>query len=290
MMSRTREQRGLGLMNIGIVGLGLIGASMAKSIKRLDRFKIYGYDISSDVISKSLELGIIDEVLPPDKLSECDIVLLALYSGDTVNYINTHYDKIKPEAIIVDTCGVKKTVCEELFPLAKEKSFNFIGGHPMAGLEFSGFNHSVEDLFDGASMILVPDETREQSREVNKLKALFLEIGFGQIVFASAEEHDKMIAYTSQLAHIVSSAYIKNPFATSHKGFSAGSFHDMTRVAKLNETMWTELFMDNKSYLVSDIDILMTKLSEFRDAITDNKREKLMTLLKEGREIREALL
>ena len=152
----------------------------------------------------------------------------------------------------------------------------------MAGLEHSGFDHAVTTLFHNASMILTP--TKGNIQDVEKVVKLFTSIGFTNIQVATPEEHDQMIAFTSQLAHVVSSAYIKSPAAMKHNGFSAGSYRDLTRVAKLNENMWTELFLDNPDFLVQEIDEIISHLQEYSDAIRRRDKETLRALLKDGRE------
>ena len=182
-----------------------------------------------------------------------------------------------------DLCGVKRSVCEQLAPIAKEYGFGYIGGHPMAGRERGGFVHSSEELFTGASMILTPDQSTDM-RMLETLKAFFTDIGFAGLTFSTPEEHDRIIAYTSQLAHLVSSAYIKSPEAQRRRGFSAGSFRDMTRVAHLDEAMWTELFLDDADFLAEQLDILIDHLSEYRAALKAHDAEQLQALLKDGRE------
>ena len=263
--------------------MGLIGGSMAKAIKLKTKNKVFGYDISVSEMKKALLLEAVDEELTDEGLSSCDIVILAIYPQDTINYIADHAHLIKKDAIVMDCCGVKRDVCASIWPLAKEYGFTFVGGHPMAGIEYSGFNHARENLFLNASMIFVPPaDVRIQVMET--LKKLCLEIGFGNIVMTTAETHDKIIACTSQLAHVVSSAYVKSPTATEYKGFTAGSFRDMTRVAKLNEKMWTELFIENKDNLISEIDSLIERLQEYSSVLKTDDEEKLLKLLKEGRE------
>ncbi|PWM72422.1 MAG: prephenate dehydrogenase/arogenate dehydrogenase family protein [Bacillota bacterium] len=273
-------------MNIGIVGLGLIGGSIAKAVKKNTPHAVYGADVNAESLKKALLTGAIDGEL--QDLSALDMLIVALYPAASVRYVEENADKIPKKCIVLDTAGVKKAVCDVLFPLAREKGFTFIGGHPMAGVEFSGFDHSREALFKNASMILVPDKTVTIS-ELETAKELFIAIGFTRIQFAAPEEHDKMIALTSQLAHVLSSAYVKSPSALSHKGFSAGSFRDMTRVARLNEEMWTELFFDNKENLLTEIDGLIERLGEYKCALYENDAETMKQLLKEGRE-RKALV
>ena len=272
-------------MNIGIVGLGLIGGSIAKAIKKNTNHRVYGSDINEESLRKAVLVGAIDGKLTD--LSALDLLIVALYPSAIIRYVEENADKIPKECIVTDTAGVKKVICDVLFPLAREKGFIYIGGHPMAGVEFSGFDHSREALFKNASMILVPDKTVTIAA-LETMKELFTAIGFTRIQFATPEEHDKMIALTSQLAHVLSSAYVKSPSALSHKGFSAGSFRDMTRVARLNEEMWTELFFDNKENLLTEIDGLIERLGEYKCALYENDAEIMKQLLKEGRE-RKAL-
>ncbi len=273
-------------MTIGVVGLGLIGGSIAKALKKNTPHTVLGYDTDESVMKKALLVGACDGVL--NDVSLLDILIVALYPSATVEYIKSVAAKLKPTATVIDADGVKGYVCKELFPLAKEYGFTFIGGHPMAGMEFSGFDYSKEALFNNASMILVPD-TNVKITVLEEIKELFLSLGFTRIQISTADEHDKMIALTSQLAHILSSAYVKSPSAINHKGFSAGSFQDMTRVARLNEKMWTELFFENKENLLIEIDGLIERLKEYKTALYQDDTETMFMLLKEGRE-RKALV
>lgn len=273
-------------MNIGIVGLGLIGGSIAKALKKNTPHAVYGADTDAESLKKAVLVGAIDGELK--SLAGLDVLIVALYPAATVEYVRENADRIPKNCIVLDTAGVKRAVCGELFPLAREKGLTFVGGHPMAGVEFSGFDHSREALFKNASMILVPDKNITIDK-LELLKELFMSVGFTRIQISTPEEHDKMIALTSQLAHVLSSAYVKSPSALSHKGFSAGSFRDMTRVAKLNEEMWTELFFDNKENLLTEIDGLIERLGEYKCALYEDDRETMKQLLKEGRE-RKALV
>lgn len=276
-------------MNIGIAGLGLIGGSLAKGIKENTGHTVFGYDIDENVIKKALLCEAIDDTLSSSTLPSCDIILIALYPGLCVEYVRRHAHEFASNTLVVDCAGVKRAVCDPIGQIAKAYDWQYIGGHPMAGREHSGFNHAQGDLFQNASMILTPDaqitlETRA------KLKAFFLEAGFASVRFTTPDEHDSMIAYTSQLAHIVSGAYVKNPLSRQHKGFSAGSFQDMTRVARLNECMWTELMMDNADLLVPSLDDLIMRLTQYRDALARKDEDALFELLKEGRIMKESLI
>ena len=272
-------------MKIGIIGLGLIGGSLAKALRKNTEHTVWGYDISKSVCLKAKVVGAIDAELDEEKLSKCELIIMALYPRDTVEYVTANQERFKKGCIIMDCCGVKRVVCEPLFTLAEKCGFTFIGAHPMAGIEFSGFDHSQNSLFDKASMIMVPNPDTDISI-TSAVKALFLEIGFSHVQISTPEEHDKIIACTSQMAHIVSSVYVKSPTATQFKGFSAGSFADMTRVAKLNAAMWTELFQENADYLVEEIDGFMEQMAKYKTALLNNDRDRLMEILEEGNRIK----
>lgn len=274
-------------MKIAIIGLGLIGGSIAKSIKGTTGHTVYGYDINDTVVKKAQLLAAIDEPLTDDLLAQCDLTIVALYPQAAIDFVTKKQDIFKKESIVLDCCGVKQVVCKAIEPISLKNNFVFIGGHPMAGLEHSGFDHAQSTLFHNASMILTP--TKGNIQDVEKVIHLLNAIGFSNIQVATPEEHDRMIAFTSQLAHVVSSAYIKSPSALKHNGFSAGSYKDLTRVAKLNEHMWTELFLDNPEFLSEEINRIISHLEEYRDALKSNDKETLCKLLKEGRE-RKALI
>ena len=270
-------------MNVGIVGLGLIGGSMAKSIKIRTAHTVWGVDLDAETMTLARLSGAIDGALSDEKLPVCDLILVAIRPAAAVNWVMEHAATISKSAIVVDLCGVKRSVCAALEPVAHDYGFAYIGGHPMAGRERGGFVHSSEELFSGASMILTPD-ARTDMRMLETLKAFFTDIGFAGLTFSTPDEHDRIIAYTSQLAHIVSSAYVKSPEAERRRGFSAGSFRDMTRVAHLDEAMWTELFLDDADYLNEELTILIQHLIEYREAIAARDAVRLETLLREGRE------
>lgn len=269
-------------MEIGIVGLGLIGGSLAKAISQNTDHTVYGFDISDTVVKKAVLVNAIEQPLTDELLPHCDMVIVALYPQATIDYVKAHADLFKKDSIVLDCGGVKGIVCDALIPLAEEKGFLFIGGHPMAGLEHSGFTYAKKSLFNNASMIFTP--TRGPIEKIETLKELFTSIGFTNIEIATAADHDRKIAFTSQLAHVVSNAYIKSPTAMEHVGFSAGSYKDLTRVAKLNEHMWTELFLENAENLANEIDTIIENLQKYSTAIKENDADTLRELLKDGRE------
>ena len=275
-------------MTIGIVGLGLIGGSLARTIKVHTADTVLGMDIDRQTRMQADLLGAIDGPLTEDKVGTCDVIFVALYPAAIIQWVTEHAAQFKPGARVIDCGGVKQVVCNALDKLAEGKPWRFYGGHPMAGREFSGFRYAKDDLFDRASMILTP-VAGTSPEDLTWLKELFLTLGFRRVQFTTPQVQDEMIAYTSQLAHVVSSAYVKCPLAQKHKGFSAGSFADMTRVARLNEGMWTELFFDNKEALLPEITQLVENLAAYRDALASDDQEAMRRLLREGREVKEAL-
>ena len=275
-------------MKVGVVGLGLIGGSMAKATRKKTDCEVWGWDASKTVRSAARLVGAVDGFLDEGDPTDCDLVLIALYPQYTVDYVTKYADKFKKGAMVVDCAGVKRAVCEPLKAIADANQFIFCGGHPMAGIERSGFTYSTAHLFDGATMILTP-YTGEDIGELNNLSAFFKKLGFARMQVATDVEHDKMVAYTSQLAHVVASAYVKSELSPQFKGFSAGSFHDMTRVAKLNETMWTELFLDNSDYLADEVDDLIERLQGYSKVIRERDGVTLKAMLKEGKEKRLAV-
>jgi len=270
-------------MDIAVIGLGLIGGSIAKSLKKRTPHTVLGMDANPQVMYKARLLDAIDGEVNEERLAICDMVIVATWPKAAVSYVLDHAKGFKKGAMIVDVCGVKRAVCEPIWAAAKGADFTFVGGHPMAGVEYSGFDHATAALFDNASMILTPPPGTS-IQTLDFLKHFWRELGFARVVMTTPENHDRVIAYTSQLAHVTSSAYIRSPFALEHHGFSAGSFKDMTRVARLDEGMWTELFELNREPLLQELDGLIDHLSQYRDALRGGDSEALRALLKEGRE------
>ncbi len=272
-------------MIVGIVGLGLIGGSAAKAFKAAGHI-IYAYDINESVTGFARLEGVVDEELTTANIAACDLLLLTATPNASAGYLEKNASGISPKALVVDFCGTKEMICSLGFTLAKEYGFTFVGGHPMAGLQFSGYKYSKATLFNGASFILVPP-VHDDIVLFDRVKQALMPLGFKKFVVTTADFHDKMIAYTSQMCHVVSNAFIKSPTAKQHKGYSAGSFRDFTRVSRLNEAMWTELFLANKEHLLSELDLLITSLGEYRDAIVANDAETLQRLLRDGRIAKE---
>ena len=274
-------------MTAGIVGLGLIGGSMARAYKDAG-YAVYAADIDSAILEMSQLAGVTDGVLEEKTIGRCDIIIIALYPKAAVQWLRDNAALIAENTLVIDCCGVKREVCEPCFEIADKYGFVYAGGHPMAGTQYSGFKHSRANLFKGASMIIVPP-SYDDIELLERIKQALSPALFGRITISSAEEHDKMIAFTSQMAHVVSNAYIKSPTAKAHRGFSAGSYKDLTRVARLNEVMWTELFLENADNLSAELDFLITELSRYRDAIRGNDAGALCKLLAEGRKCKEVV-
>jgi len=274
-------------MTIGITGLGLIGGSMAKAYKEAGH-TVLGFDISPVPQGYAMMNHIIDGTLTQETAADCDLIFVALYPEATIAYMREIAPHMKKNAVLMDLCGIKKEVCDCGFALAEQYDIVYAGGHPMAGNRFSGIKHADAGLFKDQPMVLVPPKTDDMAL-LARLKALLAPAGFGKLTVTTAADHDARIAYTSQLAHVVSNAYIKSPTASLHHGFSAGSYLDMTRVAPLNEEMWAQLFVSNRDPLLHEIDILCDSLMAYKNALQSNDKEKLVALLKEGRERWEAI-
>lgn len=273
------------MSTIGIVGLGLIGGSMAKAIKFHTDHLVYGTDRNTDTMAMAFASGCIENELDRGSMGECALILLAVPPRAALAWGEENAPYIPKSAVVVDLCGVKRVICDKFGALAEQYGFTFLGGHPMAGKEHSGFKASTAYLFSGASMILTP-RGDEDPALLDRLHKFFLSLGFGVITYTTPAEHDRIIAYTSQLCHVTSSAFVKSPTAQTHMGFSAGSFRDMTRVALLDEDMWTQLLLADADYLTAELDTLIGHLREYREALSDRDQDGLRALLKEGRELK----
>lgn len=267
---------------IGVAGLGLIGGCMAKTIKAKTDCRIYGLEIRGEICQTALAENVIDAVLTKDNMADCDLLIVALYPGACISFVKEYIPFMRKGCIIVDCGGIKTDVCESLSSYCNENGVFFIGGHPMAGIEKSGYEYSFVGLFDNATMILCKDEYTD-AIAFETMKKFFRDLGFGAIRETDYKEHDEVIAFTSQMAHLVSSAYIKSPTCESRYGFSAGSFKDLTRVAYLNEDMWTELFLKNREPLLKEVNLFIDEVIKYRDALEKGDRDGLHNLLKEGR-------
>ena len=274
-------------MKVGICGLGLIGGSMAAAYRAAGH-EVFGFDIDETVVGYALLADVISGRLDCETVPQCELIFVALYPEATAEYLRDIAPSIDKRAVVIDLCGTKKRVCEVGFELAEKYGFTFVGGHPMAGKQYSGIKYAKATLFKGAPMVIVPPVFDDMAL-IDRIKGLLSPAGFGRLSVTTAQAHDRTIAFTSQLAHIVSNAYVKSPTAEGHKGFSAGSYKDLTRVAWLNENMWTELFLENKEPILFELDNIIASLSEYREAIAEDNREELRALLREGRVAKEKI-
>ena len=272
-------------MTAGIVGLGLIGGSLAKAYHEAGE-RVLAHDIDRDVLSFAVISGAVDEALTDETMAECDVILLAVRPAAAVEWLKNHAAKIDKHTVVIDCCGTKRKVCAACFPIAEQYGITYLGGHPMAGTQFSGFTYAKAILFVGAPMVRVPPRF-DDIELLSHVKDLLSPAGFGSYSVTTAEQHDEMIAFTSQMAHVVSNAYIKSPTAAQHKGFSAGSYKDMTRVAWLAPRMWAELFLENRDFLLKEIDCYIEHLSEYKTAMEHDDEETLIRLLDEGKKRKE---
>ena len=272
-------------MTVGIVGLGLIGGSFAKAYAEAGE-TVLACDRDRSILDFAVMSGVVAEELREENISRCDLILIAVYPAAAMAWLESMAGHIAKQTVVIDCCGTKRVICARCFPLAEEYGITFLGGHPMAGNHNSGFKYARSNLFHNAPMVIVPPSFDNISL-LDRVKELLSPAGFGRFSITTAEEHDEMIAFTSQLAHVVSNAYIKSPTASRHKGFSAGSYKDLTRVAWLNPDMWAELCMENGDHLIKELDGLIDNLMAYRNAVADGNRETLCGLLDEGKKRKE---
>ena len=272
-------------MTVGILGLGLIGGSLARAYK-LAGHTVYAKNLEPEMLSFAMLAGAVDGVLDEEAIPQCDLLLLAIYPEGSAAWLESNGERITRDTLVIDCCGTKQLVCSRCFPVARRCGFTFVGGHPMAGSQFSGFKYSRATLFQGAPMVLVPPVYDDMAL-LQRVKDALEPCGFGFFSVTTAEAHDRMIAFTSQMPHILSNAFIKSPTALEHKGFSAGSYRDLTRVAWLNPGMWTELFLENRENLLFELDQYIRSLTEYRDALQERDGQRLYRLLDEGKRRKE---
>lgn len=272
---------------IVIVGLGLIGGSLAKGFSQRAGRQVVGIDHDPEVIQQAIRCGAIVREGTIEDLQDAEFLFLCLYPQADIDFVTKYAGQIGKQCIVTDTCGIKNAVCPALKRLSDQYGFPFVGGHPMAGKERNGFSVSEAELFDGASYILVPCGAPEDV--VEKLRALVMKIGFGSSVITTPEHHDAMIAFTSQLPHVLACAYVMSPRCPEHVGFSAGSYRDVSRVARINEVLWSELFLDNREALVRELDTLIENINAIKTAVEKKDLPELRSLLRQGRERKEAL-
>ena len=274
-------------MIVGIVGLGLIGGSFAKAYAAAGH-DVLGMEKDASVLEFARMSGAVSGELTEENVGRCDLVLLCVYPKAALKVMEELGPSIGKKPVVIDCCGTKRVIVEPGMKIARKYGFTYVGGHPMAGTQYSGFKYSHADLYNNAPMVIVPP-TFDDIELLERVKELLAPAGFGKFSVTTAPEHDRMIAFTSQLAHVVSSAYVKSPTAESHKGFSAGSYKDLTRVAWLNPEMWAELFLEDADFLTGEIAGLIERLGEYRKAIEEGDRPRLVALLEEGRRRKEEI-
>ena len=272
-------------MTVGILGLGLIGGSLARAYS-LEGHRVLCANRDGNMLAFAMLAGAVEGALNEETIGQCDLILLAIYPDGSASWLEKNASLISKDCLVIDCCGVKREICQRCFPLARKYGFTFIGGHPMAGTQFSGFKYSRANLFEGAPMVLVPDRYDDMEL-LDRAKKALAPCHFGSFSVTTAAEHDRMIAFTSQMPHIVSNAYIKSPTAQTHRGFSAGSYKDLTRVAWLNAPMWAELFLENRDNTLYELDTFIESLQAYRDAIASGDETALIALLEEGKRRKE---
>ena len=272
-------------MKVGIVGLGLIGGSFAWAYHN-EGHEVLAFNRTRSVLDFAMLSGAVDGELTEENVGDCDLVLVTLYPQAAIDYIDRMGPHFGQKPLVMDCCGTKRVVCSACFPIAERDGFTYIGGHPMAGTHNSGFKYAKGTMYKGAPMVIVPPRF-DDIELLGRVKELLSPAGFGRISVTTAEKHDMMIAFTSQMAHVVSNAYIKSPTAKIHRGFSAGSYKDLTRVAWLNPPMWAELFMENKDFLLHELELFIASLTQYRDAMVKDDMPELIRLLDEGRRLKE---
>ena len=272
-------------MTVGILGLGLIGGSLARAYA-LEGHTVYAIQRNEDMLAFAMLAGAVHGKLDECTIPECDMLFLAIYPAGSAQWLERNAHLVNPNALVIDCCGIKQEICDRCFPLAEKYGFTFVGGHPMAGTQFSGFKHSRANMFIGAPMVLVPPRYDDMDL-LDRVKAALAPCGFGSFSVTTAAEHDKLIAFTSQMPHVISNAFIKSPTATAHKGFSAGSYKDMTRVAWLNAPMWAELCMENRENMLAELTCYIQNLEAYKHALETGNLEQLTALLEEGKKRKE---
>ena len=273
------------MSTVGILGLGLIGGSFAKAYHAAG-WTVLAADRDAAILSFAQMSGAVDGTLGAENAAQCDLILACICPEAAIAELTGLAPHIGEKPVVIDCCGTKRVVCEALFPVAEQYGFTYLGGHPMAGSHHSGFKYARENLYHNAPMVLVPPSFDDIAL-LQRVKELLAPAGFGHISVTTAQAHDEMIAFTSQMPHLISNAYIKSPTAAEHKGFSAGSYKDMTRVAWLNAPMWAELFLENRDCLLRELGWLMESLREYRTALEKNDLPELTRLLEEGKKRKE---
>ena len=275
------------MSTVGVFGLGLIGGSFVKAYHEAG-WTVLAHNRTKSVLDFAMISGEVNGELTKENIGECDLVLLTIFPEAVIKTLREYAPYIGKKPLVMDCCGTKRTVCHVLFPMAEEYGFTYVGGHPMAGTQYQGYKYAKADMYVDQPMVIVPPRY-DDIFLLDRVKTLLAPAGFGRFSVTTAEAHDEMIAFTSQLAHVVSNAYVKSPTAKLHDGFSAGSYRDLTRVAWLNPPMWSELFLENKDNLIREVDCIIDHLQAYRNAMAENDGETLIALLAEGKRLKEEI-
>ena len=275
------------MSTVGVFGLGLIGGSFVKAYHEAG-WTVLAHNRTKSVLDFAMISGEVNGELTKENIGECDLVLLTIFPEAVIKTLREYAPYIGKKPLVMDCCGTKRTVCQALFPMAEEYGFTYVCGHPMAGTQYQGYKYAKADMYVDQPMVIVPPRY-DDIFLLDRVKALLGPAGFGRFSVTTAEAHDEMIAFTSQLAHVVSNAYVKSPTAKLHHGFSAGSYRDLTRVAWLNPPMWSELFLENKDNLIREVDCIIDHLQAYRNAMAENDGETLIALLAEGKRLKEEI-
>ncbi|WP_248476897.1 prephenate dehydrogenase [Tepidibacter aestuarii] len=269
--------------NITIVGLGLIGGSFAMALNKLKPKNLWAVDIDEDAIKTAKSLGIIDKgyLQPEIPLKNSDIVIICLYPELTIKFINDNMNNFKSGAIITDTAGIKHKILEKINSFLR-KDLDFIGAHPMAGRESKGIGFASKDIFNDANYIITPTN-KNKKENIEILENIIKSIGCKNIVKVSPKKHDEIIAFTSQLPHIIASALVNSDIEENTNLFIGGSFKDATRVANMNTQLWLEVFIDNGKNIIEKIDIFEKSLSQIKNLIINKDIDSLESIFEKGK-------
>ena len=269
---------------IVIVGLGLIGGSVAKALKLNTEHTVLGMDLCEEALLDACSCGAIDGKAGPEDLRTADLVYLCVYPESALEFAKQHGPELKENCILTDACGIKGEICSGMEKLRGTGRYVFVAGHPMAGKELSGFSASDAGIFLGASYLIAPCGAPEWA--VGEVASLAEKMGFGQVVMTTPERHDRVIAFTSQLPHVLACSYVMSPRCRGHKGFSAGSYRDVSRVANINDALWSRLFLDNREELLLELEELVKNIGAFQNAIAEEDEEQLKELLRTAAKIK----
>jgi prephenate dehydrogenase len=266
-------------MNIGIVGLGLIGGTYAKALKQYN-YTIYGIDVDSETIDYALKNNIVDFATtnPKEYLKELDVVFLCLYPQATISFINKYMMSFKKGAIISDVVGVKRYIIDNI-DFNYNEDIEFVFSHPVAGREKIGIKYSDKDIFQDSNFVITPIE-KNSEKALNLIETLAKQMGFKNVSRISDKEHDEIIAYTSQLTHAIAISLVNSDHFSGNTGLFIGdSYKDLTRIAMINEDLWSELFIKNKDFLLQKINNFEEELDILKNALNKKDKEKLKELM-----------